>query len=103
MSTRLDKLEYLLIAISRDLKYFDDVELVVPLDKFQVCSIFYKFTGNQNKPWVPVADTEPGFVLVFCGYIEDPKKKKLKLASSFVSILPHKRPVLVSVHAQNCS
>ena len=39
LSTWLDKWEQLLISISRDLKYFDDVELFFSLDKFE-------FTGN---------------------------------------------------------
>ena len=30
------------------------------------------FTQNWNKPWLPVANTEPGIVLVFCEYMEDP-------------------------------
>ena len=34
--TRLQKRHQLLIALSRNLKYFDAVELVCPLDKFQV-------------------------------------------------------------------
>ena len=34
LCTRLEKWHQLLIALSRDLKYFDDVELVFPLDKF---------------------------------------------------------------------
>ena len=55
-----------LIALSRDLKYFHDVELVFPFDEFQVCSIFKMFTENKNKPWLPVANTESGFVFVFC-------------------------------------
>ena len=44
--SRLEKRHQLLIVLSRDLKYFDDVELVFPLDKFQVCSIFNMFTEN---------------------------------------------------------
>ena len=56
-------------------KYFDNVELLFQLDKFQVCSIFNIFT--ENKPWLPVANTEPGFVLVFYEYMEDPTNLKL--------------------------
>ena len=59
--TRLSKRHLLLIALSRGLKYFDDVELVFPADEFQVCSIFNMFTENYHKPWIPVTITEPGF------------------------------------------
>ena len=86
-------MELFLIDLSRDLKYFEDVELVFPLDKFQVCSIFNMFTENSNKSWLPVAKTEPGFVLVFCEYMDDPTN--LKFYSAW------KRAVLVSAHAQN--
>ena len=51
------------MALLRDLKYFDDVELVFPSDEFKVCSIFKLFTGNKDKPWMPAANTKPGFVL----------------------------------------
>ena len=44
--TRLRKRHQLLIDLSRDLKYFDNVELVYPPDPFQVCSIFNMFTEN---------------------------------------------------------
>ena len=29
-----------------EFEVFDDIELVFPLDEFQVCLIFYMFTGN---------------------------------------------------------
>ena len=72
----LEKRHQLLIALSRDFKYFYDVELVFPLDQFQVSSIFNMFTENLNKPWLPAPHTEPGFVLVFGEYMEDPTNFK---------------------------
>ena len=75
--TRLRKRHQLKITLSRDLKYFDDVELVVPSDQFQVCLIFSMITGNSDKPRIPVANTKPGFVSVFCEYLKDPTHLKL--------------------------
>ena len=43
LGTKLYKRHQLLFALTRDLKYFDDVELVFPRDKFQVNSIFNMF------------------------------------------------------------
>ena len=77
LGTRLEKWHQLLIALSRELKYFDNVELVFPLNEFQICSIFNKFTENLNKCWLLVANTEPGFVIFFCEYIEYPTNLKL--------------------------
>ena len=54
---------------------------------------------NLNKPWLPVVNTEPGFVMVFCEYMENPTN--MKLIKPFYFILPKKRPVLISVPAQN--
>ena len=35
------------------------------------------FTKNQDKPWQPVANMEPGSILVFCEYMKDPTNLKL--------------------------
>ena len=66
--TRPEKRHPLLIAISRDLKYFDDVELVFPIDKFKFVQSSTCSQKTKNKPWLPVANTETGFVLVFSIY-----------------------------------
>ena len=47
--TKLGKRHKLLIASSKDLKCFDDLELVFPLDKFLGCSIFNMFKINKRK------------------------------------------------------
>ena len=73
----LEKRDQLLIALSRDLKYVYDVELVFPLDKLQFCSIFNMFRENYNKPRLPETNTEPGFVFVCREYIKDPTNMKL--------------------------
>ena len=62
---------------TRDLKYVDVVYIVFPLDEFQVC---YIFTENKDKTWLPMANTKPWLLLVFCEYMEDP--------TTFVFILP---------------
>ena len=77
LCTRLQKWHQHLIALSRDLKYFDDVELIFPLDEFEVCSILYMFTGNKSKHWLHVANTEPGLVLVSFAYMLDPTNMEL--------------------------
>ena len=49
--TKLWKKKHQLVnALSRDLKYLDDVELVILSDEFQVCWIFNLFTENEDKP-----------------------------------------------------
>ena len=59
------KRHQLLIALSRVLKYIDDVELVFPSDEFQVCSIFNMLTRNEDKPWMPLANRKLGFFFFF--------------------------------------
>ena len=71
----LEKRHQLLVALSKDLKCFDDVELVFPLDKFQVGSIFNMITENKNKPWLP-AD-KFWFLLILSTCATEVRKKKL--------------------------
>ena len=54
--------------------YFDDVELVLPLDEVLQSSICSRKT---KKKWLLAANTEPGFVFVSCEYIDDPTNLKL--------------------------
>ena len=52
-------------------------------------SIFNMFTENQYKPWLPVA------------YTEQKIQQTWNALTTFGLILPKKRPLLVSAHAQN--
>ena len=56
--SRLEKRHNFDIALSRILKYFDDVELVFSLDQFPVYS-------HTQIVFATVANMEPGFDLVF--------------------------------------
>ena len=57
------------------------------------------FTKKQTKPWLPAAKTEPGFVLFAVNKLK--MQQTGNLSGTFTFILPQKRPVLVSAHAEN--
>ena len=62
LKTMLEKRHQLLIALSRDVTYLDDVELVFPRFNFVQSSSCSQ--TNKNKPWLPVANIEPGLFQV---------------------------------------
>ena len=63
----------LLNDLSRYLKYFDDVELVFPSDKFQIFSIFNMFKFIFN-PMIHVTNTK---LWIKLKHVEDPTFKKI--------------------------
>ena len=76
-----------------------DVELVFTPDAFQFYSIFDILTENQNKPWVPNANTRylqptPAIIIL-------KNQQTGNLSGTFAFILPHKIPVLMSAHVKN--
>ena len=52
-----DDLQHLLISLARVIKYFNDVELLYPLDKFQTNLIFYRWNIKQKHHFYCVVDT----------------------------------------------
>ena len=94
-----DDLQHLLISLARVIKYFNDVELLYPLDKFQTNLIFYRRNKKLKHHFYRVADT---INVMFLFYVSLLKVKFVWNSSiAFAVILPQQRPVLVSAHAQN--
>ena len=52
-----DDLQHLLISLARGLTYFDNVELLYPLDEFHTNWIFYRGNIKQKHHFYRVADT----------------------------------------------
>ena len=94
-----DDLQHLLISLARGIKYFNNVELLHPLDEFQTNLIFYRGKIQQKHHFYRVADT---IKVMFLFYVSLLKIKFVwKLSSAFAVFLPQQRLVLVSAHAQN--
>ena len=92
-------LQHLLISLARSLKYFKDVELLYPSDKFQTNWIFYREHTIQNNPFYCVADTIKVMVLFYVSLLNI--QFVWNSLDAFAVILPQQRPVLVSAHARN--
>ena len=68
----LDDLQHLLISLSRGFKYFHDVELLYPLDKFERNWIFYRGNIKQKHHFYRVADTIKVMFWFYVLSIKDP-------------------------------
>ena len=66
-----DDLQHLLISLARSIKYFYNVELLYPLDKFQTNLISYRGNIKQKHHFDPVADTIKVMFLVLCFSIKN--------------------------------
>ena len=99
--TRFWKKHPNLNALSRDLKYFDDIDLVSSLDNFQVCSNFNMFTRNWRKKPVYLQLTQSQGLFLFAVNILQ-FQQTWKLVRYFCLYSTSKKsPILVSAHAQN--
>ena len=89
-ATKLLKKHALLKDLSRDMKYFDDVELVFQSDFFQTFWIFNMFTCSYSISWYLWPTQRWGFNLNILKI-----QNVWNSSDAFAFILPQQRPVLL--------